>query len=217
MPKSPRFRGPSLEEAAFSIKHTTKAPFRVHVDAHFTKENQNKLRELLRYNPKTIYERVDLSKINATLVAAKKYRSLFEALLRFYYDLSTINPDMLKFFPSYIQQADGTYLTDGKSGLHAFNDLTRKVQELRRAHDDDDLVLDLYFDRGRWKEAEINSAYKKYQAQKEAQRKKNKRRIEPTPNPHRKSPSPKSRRSPRSPTSPKRKRKRSSPAPRHRF
>ena len=213
MPKSPRFRGPSLDEAAFSIKHPTKAPFRVHVDAQFTKENQRKLRELFKYNPKTNFEKVDLSKIDATLVAAKKYQSLFEALLRFYYDLSMINPDMLKFFPSHLQQADGTYLTDGKNGLHAFNDYMRKVHELRKAHDNDFEVLDLYFDRGRWKDKEINLAFQKYRAQKEAQRKKNKRRIEPTPNPHRKSP----RRSPRSPTSPKRKRKRSSPAPRQRF
>ena len=118
----------------------------MHVDAQFTKENQRKPRELFKYNPKKILKKLIYRKSTRPWWQQKSTNH-FEALLRFYYDLSMINPDMLKFFPSHLQQADGTYLLNGKNGLHAFNDYMRKVHELRKAHDNDFEVLDLYFDR----------------------------------------------------------------------
>ena len=125
-------RGPSFEQAAFSIRGIgARAPFAIHVDEQFTRENQKKLQALKTLNKKTNFDKVVLSKIDATLKNANKYAPMFENLWIFYDDLSKIQKDIFVYFPYYIQRDDGTYsVRDNTYGLKAFLDVMDKVEYL---------------------------------------------------------------------------------------
>jgi hypothetical protein len=203
-----KFKGPSLEEDAFSIGGKKKAPFKVFVDQQFTKENRQKLQRLQQLNVLTDPDHVDFSKIDATLAAAQRFSPQYEELRTFYKDLSRTDKSMRTFFPYHIQRSDGTYLNDGPNGItHLYLDMMQ-VQELRRIHDGDNRrVLRKYFHKGSasWDRKKMNADIAHYREQ---MRQSKKRRIEPTPNSRPRSPN--SKRSKRSRSkSPNRKRKRS--------
>lgn len=199
--------GPSFEEAAFSIRgEGARAPalFAIHVDEQFTKDNQEKLQALKELNPKTNFDKVNVSKIDATLENARKYAPKFNDLWFFYDDLLKIKKDIFLYFPYKIQKDNGTYLIHNETGLNAFLKIMEKVEYLFEIFGSKKLVLDKYFDTNGWKVDKINVAFRHYRQQVLRQAQKKKRRIEPTPNPRKRSKSPSPRKSPT-------KRKRSSP------